>query len=101
MISNSTSLRRNLSLALLLALPVFTHAATHIVTSTGDDAADSATLRGAIAAAADGDTITFDASLAGATITLDKTNGPLEYAGSLTIVGPARAPVARRRRKRV
>ena len=88
------SLRLGLSLASLLALPVFSHAATHIVTSTGDDAADPTTLRGAIAAAADGDTITFDASLAGATIALVKANGPLEYAGSLTIEGPSSAPVA-------
>ena len=93
MTSDMCSLRRNLSLAFLLALPAFAHAVTHIVTSTGDDAADPTTLRGAIAAASDGDTITFDSSLAGATITLVKTLGPLEYAGSLTIEGPASAPV--------
>lgn len=93
MTSNSGSLRRNLSLALLLALPAFVHAATHIVTSTDDDAADSTTLRGAIAAASDGDMITFDSSLAGATITLVTANGPLEYAGSLTISGPDGNPV--------
>ena len=93
MTSNSGSPRLNLSLALLLALPAFTHAATLTVTSTGDDAADSTTLRGAIAAASDGDTITFDSSLAGATITLVTANGPLEYAGSLTIEGPSSAPV--------
>lgn len=87
------SLRLGLSLASLLALPVFSHAGTLTVTSTGDDAADPTTLRGAIAAAADGDTITFDASLAGATIALVKANGPLEYAGSLTIEGPSSAPV--------
>ena len=77
----------------LLLLPAFACGATLTVTSTGDDAADPATLRGAIAAAADGDTIAFDSSLAGATIALDKTLGPLEYAGSLTIEGPASAPV--------
>ena len=71
----------------------FASAATRTVTSTGDDASDSATLRGAIAAAADGDTIAFDSSLAGATISLVKANGPLEYAGSLTIEGPASDPV--------
>ena len=60
----------------ILALPA--SAATLIVTSAGDDAADPATLRGAIAAAADGDTITFDASLAGATIALDKTLATLK-----------------------
>ena len=79
--------------ALAALATTFASAATLTVTSTGDDASDSATLRGAIAAAADGDTITFDASLAGATITLVKTLGPLEYAGSLTIEGPASAPV--------
>lgn len=79
--------------ALAALATTFASAATLTVTSTDDDAADPATLRGAIAAAADGDTITFDASLAGATITLVKTLGPLEYAGSLTIEGPASAPV--------
>ena len=82
-----------LALAAVVALPVFAHAATLTVTSIGDDASDPATLRGAIAAATDGDTITFDASLAGATIALAKANGPLEYAGSLTIDGGAGAPV--------
>jgi len=82
-----------LTLPLLLLVPALAHGATLTVTSTGDDASDPATLRGAIAAAADGDTIAFDASLAGATIALDKTLGPLEYAGSLTIEGPASAPV--------
>ena len=84
---------RKLTLSLLLLAPALAPGATLTVTSTGDDASDPATLRGAIAAAADGDTIAFDASLAGATIALDKTLGPLEYAGSLTIEGPASAPV--------
>lgn len=79
--------------ALAALATTFASAATLTVTSTGDDASDSATLRGAIAAAADGDTITFDATLAGGTIALDKTLGPLEYAGSLAIEGPASAPV--------
>ena len=79
--------------ALAALATTFASAATWTVTSTGDNASDPATLRGAIAAAADGDTITFDASLAGGTIALDKTLGPLEYAGSLTIEGPASAPV--------
>lgn len=82
-----------LTLPLLLLVPALAHGATLTVTSTGDDASDPATLRGAIAAASDGDTIAFDAALAGATIALDKTLGPLEYAGSLTIEGPASAPV--------
>ena len=84
---------RKLTLPLLLLAPALAHGATLTVTSTGDDASDPATLRGAIAAAADGDTIAFDASLAGATIALDKTLGPLEYSGSLTIDGGAGAPV--------
>ncbi len=79
--------------ALAALATTFASAATWTVTSAGDDASDRATLRGAIAAAADGDTITFDASLAGGTIALDKTLGPLEYAGSLTIEGPSSAPV--------
>ncbi len=79
--------------ALAALATTFASAATWTVTSTGDDASDPATLRGAIAAAADGDTIVFGASLAGATIALDKTLGPLEYVGSLTIEGPASAPV--------
>ncbi len=77
----------------LLLVPAFAHGATLTVTSAGDDASDPATLRGAIAAAASGDTIAFDASLAGATIALDKTLGPLEWSGSLAIEGPASAPV--------
>jgi len=79
--------------ALAALATTFASAATWTVTSTDDDAADPATLRGAIAAAADGDTITFDASLAGGTIALDKANGPLEWTGSRSIIGPASAPV--------
>ena len=86
-------MKQSIPLALCAILPAFACGATLTVTSTGDDASNPATLRGAIAAAADGDTIAFDASLAGATIALDKTLGPLEYAGSLTIEGPASAPV--------
>ncbi|MBQ3809382.1 MAG: hypothetical protein II839_01020, partial [Kiritimatiellae bacterium] len=77
----------------LLLLPVLASGATWTVTSTGDDASDPATLRGAIAAAADGDTIEFDSSLAGATITLTTANGPIAYAGSLVIDGGSGDPV--------
>lgn len=80
-------------LVCLVAFAAAAPAATLTVTSTGDDASDPTTLRGAIAAAAEGDTIDFDASLAGATIALDKTLGPLEWAGSLAIEGPAANPV--------
>ena len=92
MTSDMCSLRRNLSLAFLLALPAFAHAVTHTVTSLADDGS-AGTLRALCASAADGDEIVFDTSLAGGTITLVKTLGPLEYAGSLTIEGPASAPV--------
>ena len=77
----------------LLILPAIAQAATWTVTSTGDDAADPATLRGAIAAAADGDTITFDASLAGETIALTTASGAIEIDKSLAIVGPEDDPV--------
>ena len=77
----------------LLILPAFAQAATWTVTSTGDDAADPATLRGAITAAADGDTITFDASLAGGTIALTTASGAIEIDKSLAIVGPEDDPV--------
>ena len=80
-------------LPFILLLPAFAHGTTWTVTSTGDDASNPATLRGAIAAAADGDKIEFDSALAGATISLVKANGPLTYAGSLTIEGPASSPV--------
>ena len=79
--------------ALAALATTFASAATWTVTSTGDDASDNTTLRGAIAAAADGDMIEFDAALAGATIAIDKANGPLEWTGSLSIIGPASAPV--------
>ena len=75
-----------------LSLAASGYAATLTVTSLADDGS-AGTLRAQIAAASDGDTITFDASLAGATITLATANGPLEYAGSLTIEGPASSPV--------
>lgn len=92
MTSNMCSLRRNLSLAFLLALPAFAHAVTHTVTSLADDRS-AGTLRALCASAADGDEIVFDTSLAGETITLATANGPLEYTGSLTIDGGAGAPV--------
>ena len=87
MISNSTSLRRNLSLALLLALPAFTHAATHTVTSLADDGS-AGTLRALCASAADGDEIVFGASLAGGTIEITTASGPIEIGTTLSIAGP-------------
>ena len=88
------SLRLGLLLASLLALPVFSHAGTLTVTSTGDDAADPATLRGAIAAAADGDTIAFDEALAGQAVLLDASLGPLAVTKNVEIVGPLSGRVA-------
>ncbi|NIP96856.1 MAG: hypothetical protein GWO24_26825, partial [Akkermansiaceae bacterium] len=58
-----------------------------VVTSTGDSGPGS--LRGEIAAAAPGDTITFDSSLAGATITL--TGGELTIDKDLVIEASALA----------
>ena len=59
-------------------------AATLIVTTTADSGAGS--LRGAIAAASDGDTIQFDAVLNGQTIGL--TSGELAIDKNITISGP-------------
>ena len=63
------------------------YAATLTVTNTNDSGAGS--LRQAIADAASGDTITFDAGLSGQTITL--TSGELAIAKDLTIDGSALA----------
>src|ERR1700694_3925214 len=59
-------------------------AATLTVTTTADSGAGS--LRAAIAAASDGDTIQFDAALNGQTITL--TSGELAINKNITISGP-------------
>lgn len=64
------------------ALPQVVHAATLIVNNTGDSGAG--TLRMAIADAAHGDTIAFDSSLSGQTITL---SNPLVINKALTIDG--------------
>lgn len=68
-------------LALTLALPSAAQT-TWTVTSTGDDAADPTTLRGAIAAAADGDTIHITAE------GIIYPNSTIEVTNSLSIVGP-------------
>lgn len=60
------------------------HAGTIIVTTTADSGAGS--LRAAIAAASDGDTIQFDAALNGQSITL--TSGTLVIDKDITIDGP-------------
>ncbi|HEY3027401.1 MAG TPA: right-handed parallel beta-helix repeat-containing protein [Pyrinomonadaceae bacterium] len=70
-------------LALLLARPPVSRAATLVVTSTADSG--PGTLRDAIASAASGDTITFSLP-ANSTITL--TSGALEIGKNLTIQGP-------------
>jgi hypothetical protein len=74
---------------------------TFTVTSTGDGVGSCVmitctTLRGAIAAAADGDTITFGAGLANVTLSsgLSGPNGPLIVNKSLTIAGPGAATLA-------
>jgi hypothetical protein len=60
------------------------HAVTLTVTNTADNGAGS--LRAAIAAASDGDTIQFDAALNGQTVTL--TSGELVLDKSISISGP-------------
>lgn len=66
-------------------------AATLTVDTASDDPADGLTLREAIDTAADGDTIVFDPSLAGSTITFDGlTNGQLTIDTDLTITGLGR-----------
>ena len=59
---------------------------TFTVTSTADDGSVG-TLRAALAAAANGDTIIFGPGLSGATITLDPNKGPLVITKAITING--------------
>ncbi len=72
------------AVTLLFAVAIPAHADTIIVTNTNDSGPGS--LRGAIAAASDGDTIQFDPALKGQTITL--TSGELFINNNLTITGP-------------
>jgi predicted outer membrane repeat protein len=78
------------AVAVCLFLPVVAHAATLLVTSPNDTGTGS--LRAAVSVAANGDTITFDPSLNGATITL--TSGEIAIAKTLTITGPGAANLA-------
>ena len=71
-------------LSALCLIALSTQAATITVMNTNDSAADS--LRQAIADAVNGDTINFDSSLNGQTITL--TSGELLVSKSVTINGP-------------
>jgi len=80
------------ALAAFASASVF--AATWTVTSTGDDASDPATLRGAIAAASDGDTIEFAASLAGGAVLLDSSLGPISVTRAVVVEGPAAGRIA-------
>jgi hypothetical protein len=77
-----------IGLTVMLAAPGAALAAT--VTTTADSGAGS--LRAAIAASAAGDTINFDPSLNGQTITL--TSGALMITHNLTISGPGAASLA-------
>lgn len=79
-------------LPFLLLSPALAHAATLTVTSLADDGS-AGTLRAQVAAAAAGDTIEFDASLAGGTIALATASGAIEIDKSLSIVGPEEGPV--------
>jgi hypothetical protein len=80
-------------LAALIAGAESVHAATLIVTSTADSGAGS--LRDTIAAANDGDTIQFDATLNGQAITL--SSGELAIDKNITISGPGPSALAVRR----
>src|SRR5438067_5284558 len=71
-------------LALVWAVAIPAHATTITVTTINDSGPGS--LRGAIAAASDGDMIQFDPALKGQTITL--TSGELFINNNLTITGP-------------
>src|SRR5438132_12598181 len=71
-------------LALLCAVAIPAHATPITVTNINDSGPGS--LRGAIAAASDGDMIQFDPALKGQTITL--TSGELLINNDLTITGP-------------
>ena len=71
-------------MTLLFAVAIPAHANIIVVTNTNDSGPGS--LRGAIAAASDGDTIQFDPALKGQTITL--TSGELFINNNLTITGP-------------
>ena len=68
------------------------YAATLTVTSLADDGS-AGTLRALCASAAGGDEIVFADSLAGGTIALTTASGPITFAKSLSIVGPADAPI--------
>jgi hypothetical protein len=82
------SYKKRIALAIYLSTFCFTsisvRATTITVTNTNDSGPGS--LRGAIAAAGDGDTIQFDPALKGQTITL--TSGELFINSNLTITGP-------------
>lgn len=86
MIRISRNIFIGLFIFLLLApLTQPVHAATLTVNNTSDNSAGS--LRAQIAAASSGDTINFDASLSGQTITL--TSGEIAFSKSLIIDGSA------------
>lgn len=83
---------RKLTLPLLLLAPALAHAATLTVTSLADDGS-AGTLRALCASAASGDEIVFTPAIAGGTIALTTASGPIEVATTLSIVGPADAPI--------
>ena len=79
-----------LALAALLIAPAAFAQTTVTVTSAADDGS-AGTLRSVLAAPSSGDTIIFDASLNGKTITLDCTDsgfGTITLAHNVTIAGP-------------
>ena len=83
---------KKLTLLLFSLACASAHAATLAVTSLADDGS-AGTLRALCGSAADGDTIVFDDALAGGTIAITTASGPIEIAKTLSIVGPADAPI--------
>src|SRR5438094_5211040 len=82
--SRLCKLRVLFCLALLCAIPICGHASPITVTNTNDSGPGS--LRQALADANDGDTIDFDPSLNGQTVTL--TSGQLNVDKDVAISGP-------------
>ena len=78
--------------ALAALATTFASAATLTVTSLADDGS-AGTLRALCASASAGDEIVFADALAGGTIAITTASGPIEIARTLSIVGPADAPV--------
>ena len=91
---HETKIKHKYTFAALAALSFAApgYAATLTVTSLADDGS-AGTLRALCASASAGDEIVFADALAGGTIALTTASSPIEIAKTLSIVGPADAPV--------